>query len=127
MLVDALVGATPVLKGVNAMRSSFLVAAIAFFSVLIAACKHDDRRALDEYKNFVCDGQSSVVYSAWGSRGMSKSCVRDSDGRLNGSFIAAEYGRIFSISHYTDGKSSGLWLWYDRDGNITKELMHDEP
>jgi hypothetical protein len=107
---------------------------IKLFSVLssagiaaISGCSSaaDDRLALDRQDGFICEVPGKVSYQAWGPRGLSKGC-ESVTGAFEGSFFAAEYGRVVIRGAYKGGSPDGLWEWFDSDGKLTRrEITHE--
>jgi hypothetical protein len=47
---------------------------------------------------------------------------------LHGTFTTlSEDGRVTERSQYDKGKKSGVWRWYDEQGNVTKEIDYSVP
>jgi hypothetical protein len=74
--------------------------------------------ALDREEGFVCPLPGKVAYEPWGPHGLSKACVMG--GARNGSFFAAEQGRVVIHGNYENGQKQGTWEWVDSSGNVVR-------
>ena len=64
-----------------------------------------------------CEKPAYADIRPWGEEGSSYSCyVR------NGPFVAAENGYVRLRGQYEAGKETGVWLWYDQNGRVVKEV-----
>lgn len=64
-----------------------------------------------------CDLPARAEMRPWGKTGKSNGCYVRS-----GPFIAAENGYVHLRGQFKEGKEVGVWRWYDKQGNVVKEI-----
>lgn len=107
------------LAGVMAVALAVLVAP---WLILAQACDRDaDRKVLDAQPDFFCPVGNQVAYDAWSECGLKKECIDPKNGLRDGSFFAAQGGRLHSKALYSQGRELGDWTWYDDDGKALPE------
>lgn len=98
------------------------VGLILIFSSVTGCTSYNNRSVLDSYPGFNCSSPNTIKYAGWGESGLSKSCV-NSDGKVDGSFWTADFGRFYIRGYLKNGKESGTWEFVDTKGAITQKVM----
>lgn len=97
-----------------------ILTSLVIATLSIASCSGaDNKYALDHQSGYVCQQPARTVYASWGQVGLSKSCV-DADGKIAGTFMAAEWGRIFSVENFDADKQHRILDVYDEYGKISR-------
>lgn len=96
-------------------------------SLALAGCRHDDNRAvLDNAPGYRCEAPSRTVYRPWGENGESKSCI-GVDGQLAGTFITAEWGRVFSVENFDGLRRHREGQIFDKHGRVIRRTLDGKP
>ena len=102
-----------------------LVAAVAWLTFAIPRYMVTGQAASREIlaqKNLECPGEAVEASRPWGKAGWMVFC--EHDGTLHGPWVAAEGGRLALRGEYSEGQRSGLWEWYDEEGNVVKHTTY---
>ena len=102
----------------NKLKLGFCVSLV--FALL--ACDRDAPSVDEDYEvlskeSVSCEPPARMEIQSWGKNGLSRSCKLQS-----GPFLAAENGYVHFRGQYKAGKEVGIWRWYDKEGNIVKEI-----
>lgn len=100
------------------LKTIFCMLAI---SVFVSACARDsgsdENYELLSSEAITCTPPAQVEVRPWGKAGLSRSCSIKS-----GPYVTAENGYVHLRGQYDAGKQVGIWRWYDRQGNVVKEI-----
>lgn len=66
-----------------------------------------------------CVEPARLKIEPWGKAGSLKGCEI-----ADGPFVAADDGYIRMRGQFKNGHKAGVWRWYDRSGNVTKEVNY---
>jgi hypothetical protein len=90
--------------------------------ILAQECEREtDRKVLDTQKDFFCPAGNQIAYDAWSECGLKKECIDPKSGMRNGSFFAAQGGKMRSKALYSKDKKTGGWTGYNSDGKALPE------
>jgi hypothetical protein len=107
------------------MKSHLIPLIVA--TLWIASCSGaDNKSVLDHQGGYTCEAPAKTVYAAWGQAGLSKSCI-GTDGELAGTFMTAEWGRIFSVENFDAERRHRILDVYDKSGNISRRAVDGVP
>ncbi len=93
---------------------------LAVALALSACARHsngDENYELLNNERVLCPPPGNMEVQPWGKNGLSRSCIVKS-----GPFVAAEDGYVHLRGQYKAGKQVGIWRWYDKQGNLVKEI-----
>jgi len=68
-----------------------------------------------------CVEPARLKTEPWGKAGSLKGCEI-----ADGPFVAADDGYIRMRGQFKNGHKAGVWRWYDRSGNVTKEVNYSQ-
>lgn len=100
----------------------FLYCIVAFSILNLNGCSNE-KNAEHEFLNekLVCPSPAVAELQPWGKSGMQHICKIK-----HGKFVAWENGYVHIRGQYENGKESGVWLWYDAVGNVTKKTDYSK-
>lgn len=89
---------------------------IPILAACLTACGSNEAKVIfSEDPN--CPPPSVAQIEPWGESGSQQICKIK-----HGPFAAWEDGYIHLRGNYHNGEKSGVWKWYDRVGNVVKEI-----
>lgn len=99
-------------------------ACVIFALCFIGGCSRfpRDRESNQDYEAvkkipIECEAPAQAEMRPWGKVGQSYGCyIR------TGQFVAAEDGYVRLRGQFNEGKEAGIWRWYDKQGNVIKEV-----
>ena len=68
-------------------------------------------------EKLACPAPAVAEFQAWGKSGTQQVCKIK-----HGPFVAWESGYIHVRGQYENGKETGVWYWYDKQGNVVKKI-----
>ncbi len=95
------------------LRIGLLIACFALSSCSVGGS--DTSKFFDE--KLACPPPAEAEFGAWSKSGSHQVCKIK-----HGPFVAWEGGYVHVRGQYEMGKESGVWRWYDRQGNVVKEI-----
>lgn len=99
-------------------KTVLIVLVVLAFASACARDSGDDKNyELLSSEAVACEPPAQVEVQPWGKSGLSKSCSIKSGG-----VVTAENGYVHLRGQYDAGKQAGIWRWYDRRGNVVKEI-----
>lgn len=103
-----------------------LIAGAAWFtstvSIFMTTSQSESKDLLSDLQ-ICCPAQTVLVSRPWGKAGWMVFC--DHEGTLHGPWVTAEAGKLVTRGQYSKGERSGLWEWYDHEGNVTKQVRYE--
>lgn len=75
----------------------------------------DSNNFFDE--KLACPAPAVAEFQAWGKSGTQQICKIK-----HGPFVAWEGGYVHVRGQYANGKETGVWYWYDKQGNVVKKI-----
>ncbi|KAB2900910.1 MAG: hypothetical protein F9K31_03625 [Dokdonella sp.] len=106
---------------------SFKVAGFVGVAILgmifLVACSRSGRESSNQNYDALkkdmlgCEEPAVPEIHPWAKTGQSYGCYIK-----NGPFVAAEDGYVHLRGRFDNGKEAGVWRWYDRAGNVIKEI-----
>lgn len=73
-------------------------------------------------EELLCPEPAVAQFEPWGKSGSQKICKVK-----HGPFVAWESGYVHVRGQYDNGTKAGVWRWFDKDGNVTKEIDYSQP
>lgn len=96
------------------LRRFVLVASCAALS----ACSNESADPVDlSHEKIECSSPAEAEYGAWSKSGSYQACKIK-----HGPFVAWEDGYVHVRGGYDMGKEAGVWRWYDRKGDVVREI-----
>jgi hypothetical protein len=89
---------------------------IGFLLLLGCSNEQNDPKNIFNEK-LACPAPAVAEFEAWGKSGTQQVCKIK-----HGPFVAWEGGYVHVRGQYENGKETGVWYWYDKDGAVVKQL-----
>ena len=98
------------------MIAGILLSLSTVLSTSLQGCSsHDKAREAFFAEKTSCPTPATDQFEPWGQSGSAHVCIIK-----HGPFVAYENGFVNIRGQYNMGKESGVWVWYDRKGNVLK-------
>lgn len=94
---------------------------IACFLLFGCSDKQSDPNSFFNEK-LTCPTPAVAEFEAWGKSGTQQVCKIK-----HGPFVAWEGGYIHVRGQYENGKETGVWYWYDKNGSVEKKVDYTAP
>lgn len=101
--------------GAASLKLSLLLVALSLFG-----CS-DKKSNADSFfaEELACPSPAVAEFQAWGKSGTQHVCKIK-----HGPFVAWEGGYVHVRGQYENGKKTGVWYWYDKNGNVEKKIEY---
>jgi antitoxin component YwqK of YwqJK toxin-antitoxin module len=90
--------------------------------LLLFGCSNEKESSNFFNEKLTCPSPAMDEFQPWGKSGTQHICKIK-----HGPFIAWENGYVHVRGQYDNGKETGVWYWYDKNGSVINKIDYAKP